>query len=109
MTSVYKKWFNYRDHFPKKARYTLGDKIDSLFLETLELLFVASYQRKNEKLPTLEKILHKIDVLKFFLQISWEITALDTKKFSELSEGVHEIGKMVGGWKKGLASKTPTH
>ncbi len=101
-------WCGYRDHFPKKARYSLGDKIDGLFLQILELLFVASYQSKDEKERTLEKALHALDLLKFFLRISWEIGALDMNKFTELSGSVYEIGKMVGGWKKGLVTKTPS-
>lgn len=43
---------------------------------------------------------------KFFLQIAWEIKALDNKKYIMLSECLNEIGRMLGGWIKGLKSKT---
>ena len=39
-------------------------------------------------------------MLKFFLQISWEIRALDDKKYIALSGYLTEIGKMLGGWIK---------
>jgi len=48
-----------------------------------------------------------IDVLKFFLQVAWEIKALDNKKFIELSEKLIEIGRMLGGWNKQLLEETP--
>jgi len=105
--AVYKRWQEYRDHLPKKSRYTLGDRIDTLFIQILELLFVASYQSKIEKLPTITAALKKTDVLKFMLRIAWETRALDTKKYVAISEVMQELGRMIGGWKKGLEVKTP--
>lgn len=107
MLEVYKVWFGYRDHFPKKSRYTLGEKIDSRFIQVLELLFVASYQSVQEKMPTVERALTGIDTLKFLLQLAWELHILDDKKYIALSEGIGEVGRQVGGWKKGLQKKTP--
>lgn len=106
MLSVYKTWYGYRDGIPKKSRYTLGDKIDARFIQVLELLFIASYQGVPEKLPTLERSLAGLDTLKFLLRISWEIRMLDEKKYTLLSEGLQEAGKQIGGWKKGLKTKT---
>ena len=107
--SVYKLWYEYRDHFPKKSRYTLGDRIDSLFIEIVELLWSASYQSKNEKLPTIIEAIRKVDAMKFLLRIAWEIKILNNQKYTTLSEHLYEIGRMLGGWKKGLESKTPAH
>jgi len=104
---VYKLWYEYRNNFPKKSRYTLGDKIDSLFIQTLELLFIASYQTKEEKLHSLGLAIKNLDLLKFFIRISWELKLLDNQKFITLSEKLQEIGRMLGGWKKGLETKTP--
>lgn len=104
---VYKKWHQYRDGLPKKCRYTLGDKIDTRFIQVLEFLYIASYQGKTEKLPTLEKALTGVDVLKFLLRLAWEVRALNDKKYTDLSEGLDEAGRQIGGWKKGLQTKTP--
>lgn len=102
---VYKLWYGYRDHFPKKSRYTLGDKIDARFLNILELISVASYQSPEEKLPTLNRAIMGVDVLKFLLRVAWELHILDEKKYIALSEGVQEIGKQIGGWRKGVEKK----
>lgn len=99
---IYKLWDEFRNNFNKKYRYTLGGKIDRYFLETLELLFTASYLSKDQKLPYLQKSAIKLDLLKFFLQLSWELKTLDNKKYIILSEQLNEIGKMLGGWIKGL-------
>ncbi len=102
--AAYKLWDEFKNHFPKKSKYTLGGKIDALFLEVVEILFTASYLQKEQKLPYLRKASIKLDSLKFFLQISWELKALDNKKYITLSEHLNEIGKMLGGWIKGLQS-----
>ncbi len=63
-------------------------------------MFAASYLAKETKLPYLQKAVTKLDLLKFFLRISWEVKALDIKKYIVLSEKLDEIGRMLGGWIK---------
>lgn len=94
-------------HFPKTSRYSLGSKIDSLFLEVIETIFLAGYSGKTEKIIYLREASLKLDSLKFFLQVSWEIKALDNKKYIKLSEHFNEIGKMLGGWMKQFQKETP--
>lgn len=106
MLAVYKTWYGYRDAMPKKSRYTLGDKIDARFIQVLELLYIASYQSASEKLPTVERALSGVDTLKFLLRIGWELHVFDNKKYSALSEGLDEVGRQIGGWRKGLQTKT---
>lgn len=105
--SAYKLWDGFVTHFPKKHRYTLGEKIDSLFIETVELFFIASYLNKEQKLPYLQRASGKLDLLKFFLQIAWELKAIDNKKYVALSKQLDEIGKMLGGWMRGIQKTLP--
>ena len=109
LVSVYKLWLEFQNNIPKKLRHTLGEKIDSYFLDTIELLLTASYLGKEQKLPYLQKAGNKLDILKFFLKIAWEIKAIDNKKYILLSEHLNEIGKMVGGWSKGLQKRNPAY
>lgn len=109
LTAAYKLWHEFLPNFPKTSRYTLGEKIDSLFLEVTELAFLASYFYKVQKIPYVQKAIEKLDLLKFFLQIAWELKALDNKKFILLSEKLNEIGKMLGGWLRQLAKENSTN
>ena len=102
LVQAYKLWHGFLPNFQKDSRYTIGTKIDSLFLETIELIIKASYSDKVEKLISLKNASVKLDLLKFFLQIAWEIRSLDNKKYISLSERLDEIGKMLGGWIKVL-------
>ena len=89
-------------NFTKESRYTLGQKIDSLFLEVIENIIKAGYSDKVEKEIFLKRASVKLDLLKFFLQIAWEIKSLDHKKYINLSEKLNEVGKMLGGWIKSI-------
>ncbi len=100
MTEAYKLWHGFLLQFPRLSKYTLGAKIDVIFTEIIELLLLAKYSDKINKPLLINKVIAKLDALKFFMQISWEIKALDNKKYIQLSEPLAEIGRMLGGWKK---------
>ena len=102
LVAIYKIWQEFLTHFNKNSKYTLGEKIDSLFVELIELTLTASNLYKNQKVPYIQKAITKLDLLKFFLQISWEIKTLDNKKYIILSAQLDEIGKMLGGWNRQL-------
>ena len=53
----------------------------------------------------LERCISRVDLLKLLLQLAWEIRALDTQKYATLGEALQEVGRMLGGWKKGLEIK----
>ncbi|MDD5121603.1 MAG: four helix bundle protein [Patescibacteria group bacterium] len=91
---------------PKTSRFTLGAKIDSTFVEVIELIFTAGNLPKDKKLPYVQKAVSRFDLLKFFLQIAWLIKSLDNKKYLAISEPLNEIGKMLGGWHRNLLKET---
>lgn len=103
--STYKKWYGFRDHFPKKARYTLGDKIDNRFLTIIEFLSIAEYQNPTEKVITLTRAITAVDLVKSLLHLAWELKILDEKKYADLSGGIQEIGRQLGAWRNGLLKK----
>lgn len=102
LVSYYKLWHTILPNFPKDSRYTIGSKIDSLFLDVIERIIRAEYSDKTEKIIALKNASFKLDTLKFFLQVSWEIKSLDNRKYVALSEKLNEIGKMLGGWIKAI-------
>lgn len=82
------------------TRYTLGVRIDILFADCLELALRAKYGTREEKRVFLEQLSARFDSLKFFLQLLWEIGALEDKQYLVLFHPLEEIGKMIGGWKQ---------
>jgi hypothetical protein len=104
---AYQFWLALHRDFPKTERYGLGQRIDNFFLEILELSFAASYLPPEPKIILLGKTISRLDILKFFLQIAWENKLVPNEKYIDLSQKLEEIGRMLGGWKKGLLNKTP--
>jgi len=107
LKEAYGIWQEYLPHFPKANRYTLGSKIDDVFLAAIEYCFLASYSASSEKQILLDRAISRTDLIKLLLQLAWDIRVLDTKKYIHLSKSLAEIGKMLGGWKRQLANKTP--
>ena len=103
---AYKLWYDYVKNFPKTSRYSLGGKIDGLFADLIESSYIAGYLPKTEKLPSIEKSINKLNLLNFFLQIAWELKAIDDKKYLNLSLLLNEIGRMLGGWRNKIKNET---
>ena len=98
LKECYKFWFEHHNTIPKSHRYTLGLKIDNLFIETIEGVSVASFLNKENKLPWIQFSIRKLDTLKVLLLVLWETKSIETKKYIVLSERLEEIGRMLGGW-----------
>ena len=92
-------------HFPKANRFTLGSKIDDVFLHAIEYCFLASYSAVGEKLALLDRCIASVDLLKLMIQLAWDIKALDTKKYAHLAGELGEIGRVPGGWRKQVVNK----
>lgn len=97
---LYKTFYSFLPSFPKKERYTLGQRCEIVLLDILELIILASSISKQEKLPVLRKVSTKIDVLKVLFKLGNDLKIVDNKKYQILEQSLNEIGKMVGGWIK---------
>ena len=104
---AYQFWLALHRNFPHVERLGIGQKIEKIFLDVLELSYSCVYLPPEPKIILLGKTISKLDILKFFLQLAWESKFIHTEKYAELSKKIEEIGRMLGGWKKGLLSKTP--
>ncbi len=93
-------------NIPRTERFGLGSKIDFLFLELLELLRKAVYSPVGIKIVLLEDVIIKIDSLRFFFQLLWEARLVSNNQYISLGNDIEELGKIVGGWKKGIINKT---
>jgi len=100
LTVAYALWHGYVIHFDKVSRYSIGLKIDMLFIETIKNVFVATHKSRDQKIVYLNTASDTLDLLKFMLQIVWHIRIIDNNKYIGLSKELDEIGKMLGGWLK---------
>jgi hypothetical protein len=94
----YKIWHTYHEKLPKTQKYSLGNKIDKLFVEIIEMTCSAIFLQKTEKLPYIKVAIRKLDTIKVMLMILWESGSFEDKKYITLSVPLNETGKMLGGW-----------
>ena len=94
----YLLWCVFHAELPKIHRYSLGGKINLLFIEAIEALASAAFLGREEKLPFVRLAIRKTDTLHVLLMILWETKSLDAKKYIALSEKLDEAGRMLGGW-----------
>jgi len=109
LKDAYGLWQKHLVDFPKANRFTLGSKIDDVFLNAIEYCFLASYASIEEKPILLNRAISRVDLIKLLLQLAWNIRAIDTKKYTALSEALAEVGRMLGGWRKNVEKKTPAY
>ena len=95
---AYLLWYGYYQALPKVHRHTLGQRIDTLFIEIMEAITAGSFLVPSEKHPYVRLAIRKTDTLKVLLMVLWETKSLDNKKYIAISVKIDEIGKMLGGW-----------
>ena len=98
LKSVYLIWFQYYQILPKTHRHTLGQRVDTILIETIEATATASFLAPMEKLPFVRLAIRKIDTVKILLMILWETDSLEVRKYIHLSEKLEPVGRMLGGW-----------
>ena len=96
--SAYLIWFAYYETIPKIHRHTLGQRVDLLFIETIEAIVAAVFTPRQEKIPAVRDAVRKLDTVKILLLVLWETKSLDNKKYIAISQRVDEVGRMLGGW-----------
>ena len=101
---MYKLIYQYLKDFPKKERYTLGEKIENSLLDLIEGAALASQLPKSLKEAHLLKLNAKVELLKILIRLAYEIKVIDDKKYLRIQESLQEIGRMLGGWIKYLRS-----
>ena len=107
LKDCYLLWHSFLPNLPRLTRYTLGVKIDNLFVELLETTFIAKYAKREDKLNILEELSKKLDNLKFFTTLLWEAKGLTANKYGQLSQKLAAAGKMTGKWLLLFKKETP--
>ena len=84
------------EKFPRSQKFTLGDRIVNISLDTLDVLIEATYTRK--RLPLLQKANVQLEKLRFLIRLCHDFKLLSSKQYAYISNEINEVGKLVGGW-----------
>ena len=83
-------------NFPRSHRFVLGDRIENIVLEVLELLIEAAYTR--DKAALLKRTSIQLEKLRYLIRISKDMTFISLRQYEFASKQIDEVGRMVGGW-----------
>lgn len=88
------------EKFPKRARFTLANRIDNLAIDVIEDLVEARYT--HDKLMTLRVVNRRLERLRVLLRLSYRLHYLSRDAYEHAAKSVNESGRMLGGWIRDL-------
>lgn len=105
LKSAYLLWYGFFRILPKPHRYTLGQRVDTLFIHAIEAVAAASFLSRDKKLPYVNIAIRKVDTLQLLLMILWEAKSITEKQYIALSLELDNAGKQLGGWNGQLSKE----
>ena len=103
---LYKLLYSYRKIIPKFERYTIWQERLSVNMHILKKLIQLGNADPTNRHAKLADISSEVDLLKILIRLSFEINAIDNKKYIAIQTTINEIGKMLGGWIKSTKNKS---
>jgi len=94
------------EKFPRNHKFTIGDRIETLLLDILELLIEAAYTKN--KVNALNQANVKLEKFRFLVRLSKDLKLISNKQYQFANKNIEEIGKQIGGWKKSRIEKDET-
>lgn len=91
------------EKFPRSYRFSVGDRLVAVSLDLLTLLVDAAYSR--DKQQHLEQVNLKSNTLRYLLRLAKDLRLLSEDSYAFAGEKVDEIGRMIGGWRKGKSAR----
>jgi len=84
--------------FPRAQRFQIGERLENLSYDVLELLLDATYSRN--KAPILYQANVKLAKARYFVRLCKDLKLINLKKYEILTKQINEIGIQLGGWIK---------
>lgn len=91
------------EKIPRDYKFTVGDRIINVLLDSLETLIEAVYSKDKQHL--LRRLNLQLEKLRYLIRLSKDLRCLSIKKYEYISNEINELGKMTGGWMKAQSGK----
>lgn len=96
----YKKLYLLTAKIPKRDRFGIFQKVETICLDIIILSNAATLETKQNKPAHLNSARIKIETIKKLIRITHELNLIDQKKYFDLELDLEEISKMTNGWLK---------
>ena len=91
------------EKFPRKHKYTLGDRIQGQLSDILEVLIEAYYVPAGRKRALLERTNILLEQSRHYCRMCYDLGLYNSLKYEDLARRLNEVGRMNGGWLKTLS------
>ena len=86
------------EKFPRAQKFLLGDRIETLLLDIMDLIIEATYSK--QKAPILKEANLKIEKARYLVRLVKDMRYLSTKRYGYIANCLNTIGAEIGGWLK---------
>lgn len=83
---------------PKRDKLGIHTIIETRTIELLALAVESAFSKSHQKLPILERLRVRIEVLKHLVRTEHELCIIQERVYLRLSEQLVEVSKMTNGW-----------
>ena len=84
--------------FPRRQKFLLGDRIQTVALEVLEALIEATYTRQRAAHLALANL--GVEKLRFLFRLAHDLRYLDPRRYEHAARCLDEVGRKAGAWSK---------
>jgi hypothetical protein len=103
---LYKNFYLLSSKISKRDKFGIWSKIENICLDAINLSIAAALEPSTNKLPLLNSIRIKIEILKRLIRICKELNIVNDKNYINIESNLQEISKMANGWIKYLLKKS---
>lgn len=83
---------------PKRHRFGIFAKIETIYFDLLELIIYAAFENKNHKTSLLSGARIKTEILKRLIRMAVNLDVIQKNQYLTLQALLQEISKMINGW-----------
>jgi hypothetical protein len=86
------------EKFPRSQKFVIGDRIENMMLDILELLIEAAYSKNKHTVLKAANL--KLEQLRYLVRLSKDLKLINLKEYEFCARAVDGIGTSIGGWLK---------
>ena len=91
------------DKFPRVRRFTLGERLESILLEVMELSVEAAFT--HNKREALQKANMRLEVAKHLWRMAMQLQVVALRQYEHGSRLMDELGRQLGGWQRSIEKR----
>ncbi|MBN3036799.1 MAG: diversity-generating retroelement protein Avd [Bacteroidales bacterium] len=92
-------------NLPRNQKFLIGDRVQNLASDILEMNIEAYYTSFSEKAGILSNVNIRLEMLRHYVRLLYDLGYIHSAKYQHTSRLVDELGRMTGGWLKSLRDR----